>query len=104
MSETESQAENGVVLLFNLKMALHASSSKNTRLLDTIHKAVHKHLSLLIPSSKKDYYEILFFFITAYMHTNASPNKQQQTDFLHKNKTIQAEIVTTLNNIESFGK
>lgn len=46
----------------------------------------------------------LFFFITAYMHTNASPNKQQQTDFLHKNKTIEAEIVTTLNNIESFGK
>lgn len=38
------------------------------------------------------------------MHTNASPNKQQQTDFLHKNKTIEAEIVTTLNNIESFGK
>lgn len=37
------------------------------------------------------------------MHTNASPNKQQQTDLLHKNKTIEAEIVTTL-NIESFGK
>lgn len=43
VSETESQAENGVVLLFHLKMALHATSSKNTRLLDTIHKAVHKH-------------------------------------------------------------
>lgn len=31
-------------------------------------------------------------------------HQQQQTDFLHKNKTIEAEIVTTLNNIESFGK